>query len=200
MASANSILPVIQGAGAALIQRVRIRSQFAPDFEFNPFAPDTAGPPHPLIALAKPEVTLDTPQGPVVIAPAGTPERALWKPTLLVGGFLMAAGALWTLERLGGFVRRRNPRRNPMTLGKVAMASAAAKQAVPLAIGFGVACFVLRKQADYTALPEASVSRFGMPGPMLVRTADTAAWDAWFDRNANALIRSVPPSAGPAIA
>ena len=84
-----------------------------------------------------------------------------------------------------------------MTLASVA--KGAARQAVPFAIGFGVACFVLRKQASYTALPQAAMSRFDMPGPMLVRTADTDAWDAWFDRNANALIRNVPPATEPAI-
>ena len=67
-------MDILSGAGKALVKGISVRSQLAPDFTFDPWAPTPPGAkPNWILSLAKPEVTIDTPNGPVVIAPYGTP-------------------------------------------------------------------------------------------------------------------------------
>lgn len=82
---------LVRGIGKATVKSVTVRSQIAPQFSFDPFAetpPDAK--PNWILNLVKPEITLDTVNGPIVIAPYGTPERQYGIPIAAVlGGFLI---------------------------------------------------------------------------------------------------------------
>jgi hypothetical protein len=100
----RELLDFLQGAGGAFVRKIRVRSQLAPDFEYDPHA---AAPPNPqpnwLLTLAKPEITLDTPSGPMVIAPYGTPEHQYGIPFVTAIGAFTLIGIFAT----GYFVWRR---------------------------------------------------------------------------------------------
>jgi len=84
----TDLLNFLQGAGSQFVSKVRVRSQLAPEFEYDPNIPTPPdAKPNWLLTLAKPEITLDTPGGPMVIAPYGTPERQYGVP------FVMGLGA-----------------------------------------------------------------------------------------------------------
>lgn len=99
----------LQGAGAALVKRVTVRSQLAPPITFEPFAetpPDAK--PNWFLRLAKPHVTLETASGPIVVAPAGEPTAQYGVPAAAAVGVLALVGLGATVRWLW-HLRRRSP-------------------------------------------------------------------------------------------
>ena len=59
--------------GRAGVQRVTIRTQVSPPVTITPFEPSPPGPPNPLLAFLKPSIEVETPGGPITVAPYGPP-------------------------------------------------------------------------------------------------------------------------------
>lgn len=68
---------VLNAALQGTVRKVTFRSQVTPDYVYDPFAP--SAPPSEgqswLMNFIRPEVTVETIAGPVVVAPYGTPEH-----------------------------------------------------------------------------------------------------------------------------
>ena len=93
----------VQALGRGTVTSVTIRTQFSPPFTFDPFAetpPDA--PPNPILALVKPEITIDTAGGALVMAPYGEP-TANYLPRLVAG---VAIGVLGFVALVATIARR----------------------------------------------------------------------------------------------
>jgi hypothetical protein len=93
-----SIASLISGS----VQGVTFRSQVTPDYTYDPNAPAPAEPQSSwLMQLVKPEVTLQTPLGPMRVAPYGVPTQDYF-PILVIGGIALLVGAF----TLAGWIGR----------------------------------------------------------------------------------------------
>lgn len=80
--------------GRAAVRSITIRTQVSPPFTVDPFAPTQPdAPPNPLLSWLKPEVTIETTSGNLVMAPYGTPS-ANYLPWLLGAIALFGIGAV----------------------------------------------------------------------------------------------------------
>lgn len=97
---------------AANIGSVTFRSQVSPDVTVDPFAPappDTA--PNPFMLFVKPEITVRDRQGQIIasVAPYGAPTEN-YVPRLVIGGIVMAVGAVTVIAWLGALLERKRKR------------------------------------------------------------------------------------------
>ena len=80
--------------GRSAVRSITIRTQVSPPFTVDPFAPTQPdAPTNPLLSWLKPEVTIETASGALVMAPYGTPTRN-HLPGLLGGIVLLGIGAV----------------------------------------------------------------------------------------------------------
>lgn len=88
--------------GRESVSRITFRSQLSPPLSVDPFAPQAAGPPNPILALIRPEVTVETRAGSLVMAPYGTPS-ANYLPWLILGVLVTGIGIIVGI----GYIARR---------------------------------------------------------------------------------------------
>lgn len=93
---------------SGLVRGVTFRSQVTPDYTYDPSAPSAppesgGGPAAWLMPLVKPAFYLDTPAGPVTIAPYGEPTEN-YASAIAVGGILTLVGVIaaiaWVARKL----------------------------------------------------------------------------------------------------
>ena len=98
---------VLDAALKASVQRVTFRSQVTPDYSYDPFAP--SAPPSEghgwLMGFIKPEITVETAAGPIVIAPYGSP-TANYAPLAAAGGIATIVGGAYLFWKVAQWAKR----------------------------------------------------------------------------------------------
>ena len=87
----------VSALGQGAVKGVTIRTQVSPPVTVDPFAPSPRdAPPNPLLSFLKPEITIETAAGTMVMAPYGKP-TANHLPWLIAGAIVFGIGIVTTI-------------------------------------------------------------------------------------------------------
>lgn len=97
LAADLSLTNIASSLARSMVKGVTIRSQVTPDFTYDPWAPTPPAPPGGggswLMEFVKPEITIETGEQPIVIAPYGTPTEN-YMPHAIFGGIAALVGVV----------------------------------------------------------------------------------------------------------